>query len=383
MTDAAKMDLGRILTKVQKLIAVAEHPTTSAVEAQAFREQGDALMLKFAIDRAMLEESRPAQDRGQPITSEFALAGADGIAGWVASMLTDMAVHCRCKVRHFTRYDRDSRQWYSTVYGFESDVRYLEIMFTTVRLHMLGILAPKVSDAESLDENAYRLHGAGYNWLEIAKMYGWIKVAGLSYEVKKALQSQRPNIDWSDREYWRNQGTGEVETNTQVGSRVKRAYERACKIRGEKPTKIAANGSETYRYSACQGYISKIAIRLRQMKAASDREAGQSGAVVLASQASRLEDFFREGNKNLYTRCPRCQKLSSNPFECEYCGQFIKDRPEPCERCAAAKSGRCRGHSFGKMKDAPFSRDAYAAGSKHAESADLGGAKLGDRKALD
>jgi hypothetical protein len=64
--------------------------------------------------------------------------------------------------------------------------------------------------------------------------------------------------------------------------------------------------------------------------------------------------------------------MSANIYTCEFCGQFIKDRPEPCKACAASKSGHCRAHPKGaSYKDMPFDNRAYTVGSEHAKSADL------------
>jgi hypothetical protein len=88
-------------------------------------------------------------------------------------------------------------------------------------------------------------------------------------------------------------------------------------------------------------------------------------------RADALEDFFREDAPSDYARCPRCHKLSSDPYKCEYCGQFIADPPE----MRAGKPGRYRA-----PRPAKFNEAAYQRGTRHADSADIGGAKVGGQK---
>jgi hypothetical protein len=107
------------------------------------------------------------------------------------------------------------------------------------------------------------------------------------------------------------------------------------------------------------------------------KDATGSGGSALVLRSDALRDYFREDNAHSYKRCPACQKLSSNPYECEFCGQFIQDPPEACEECAKAKSGHCRKHPKGSSyRNMPFDGNAYQVGAEHAKSADL---MAGDR----
>ena len=174
---------------------------------------------------------------------------------------------------------------------------------------------------------------------------------------------------------YQKRGTGERASYAQAIGTWKNAYGRAVKARGERPKVIPPGGSENYRDSAAAGYVGQIGSRLRRM--ANEQQAGQAGGLVLASAAQDLEDFFREDSPNLYTKCPRCGKLGTNPYECEFCGQFIKDKPQPCEACKNAKSGHCRAHPKGSYRYREANSAAYMAGVAHANTADLGGTKVG------
>jgi len=334
------MELSSLLTKVRGLVALAEHPATPAGEAASARESADRLMLKYAVDEATLDATRPRAERGKPDVIEVDLAGYSGeVSGWVASLAKIVAQHCRCRIRSYTRYDSESRCWMGKVYGFTSDLRYFEVLYTTLRLHMLGVLAPGVRAEESFGANVLRLHDAGYNYLEIAQQYGWRK----SGTIERAGKLQERWVLRSEEGELR-----EEKTNWQLGSLFRGTYLRALKAAGrtDERTYIAAGGARTYRNSAAQGYVTRIRERLGRSASA------QPGAeVVLAGRMDDLDSFFRSENPDLYQEAP--------------------EQP-------ASRQGRSRAY-----KPLPFSEAAYRAGSRHADSADLGGGVGGARRSVE
>jgi hypothetical protein len=375
------MELSKVLSRVNKLIALAEHEGTPPNEAAAAREQADRMMLDYAIEEAQLDAARPAAERMKPDHIDVPVGEYGEIIGHIAGLMNVIAQHCRCLVKHYTYTtlnEQGNYTYFSRVYGYTSDLKYFEILWTSVRLHALGVLAPSIDLSKSVDENAYRLHNAGFNWLDIAGMYGWRKVVNpgiVRREYEREIISEETYDKWLNNkaEIWYSAKEDEYRTNWQLGSGIKRAYHREVAKRGEKPTQLTAGGATTYRKSAARGYSSMIQQRLRRMRA----EATGSGGSALVLRSDAVRDYFREENPSAYARCPRCQKLSSDPYTCEFCGQFIKDPPKACEACAKAKSGHCRAHPKGNSyRDMPFDHNGYAAGAEHARSADL---MAGDR----
>jgi hypothetical protein len=384
--EAGESKLAAILRKVRRLVAIAEHEIadTATAEERAgalqeqdrARAQADALMLQYAIDQAMIADAEPAATRGTPKSIAVPLASEDrtddNLPGYVAWLCSEVAKHCRCLARNYASYDREQKVWISTVYGFSGDVGYFDVLYTTLRLHMLDVVRPSYRASESLELNAYRMHNAGYNWLEICEAMGWRK---LGYD-QHHIRQRHPEMDAaSDKAVWyvRNKGQDneEVATATKIGSEVKRAYHRAVKAKGEQPTVISANGAKTYRRSALEGYVTRIGARLRTVE--DSRDFGSSGALVLANQAERLEDWVRDQHPERYTRCPNCGKLSDSKYDCDRCGHHIEDQPvcPECERLGHP----CRLHKPRKstFKPQPFNQAAYQSGRAHADTADLTG----------
>jgi hypothetical protein len=342
MTEPRKLDLDTVLKRVRQFTAkaeaeiapgaTAEQRAASLVEQQTAREMADRLMTDYAVDRAMADAARPADKRNKPGKLEFAVSGYTEISGYINRLATIVARHCRVQVRLFTNYNRDESCWMATGYGFESDLAYFNILYTTLRLHMVGALVPKVDPTLDLDENCYVLHNAGLNWLEIAALYGWKKTSSEPGDTQPLMYINKD---------------GERKSNWTVGSHYKRAYGRACKAKGEATMVIAASSTATYRESAAQGYISRITQRLARTEAARDPGAG----VALRTSFEEVLAYFKSQNPDLYKE---------------------QAPVEECEQCKKNPSGTCRRHPRGRMlKDRAFSAAGYQAGVKHANAASL------------
>jgi Protein of unknown function (DUF2786) len=311
------MELNRVLELVRKLVAKAES-TDSPDEARALSEQADNLMIKYAIDEAALDASRPPEARAKPAVIEIELTGYSGLLGWVAALAASIARHCGCRVRQYNRYHDGA--WRSKVYGYESDLRYFEIMYTTLRLHMIGALRPRPDSALSLEDNVFSLHSAGLNWFDIAKLYGWYQVMPLPGEPRNVYI----NRNSGDRVGW----------SKSIGQ-YKRAYARACEARGVPKLHVPPSGGDTFRRSAAQGYVSRLDQRLREIR-------GQRVNMnALALRVSDLDEFFRAENPDLF------------------------EEPKPSAEVVKSK-GRPR-----KDRPLPFSESAYGVGVGHANTASL------------
>ena len=352
-------DLSRILKRVQTLLSTADNMTEQAertgvseADAAAFRHEADArrtmadsLMLQYAIKDAGQAADGTIQSKPMIITVD--MGPNSEVISYLAWVMGDLAKHCRCRIRPYAYWADGS--WHAKVYGFESDVRYYELVYTTIRLHMMGVLLPRVDRTESLEENCYRLHSSGYNWLQIAELYNWHKY---SYTFA-GIDGRYPPAEMKVPYYRKTDAGVTFEPATTVGSAYKRAYYRACKEKGEQPQKIAANGTATYRRSAASGYVSMISRRLMIMR--HERTAGTE--LILRSRVDALDLLFREDNPDLFRE------------------------PEPEEDSNGKKGRKPRAVRYRAMT---VNEDAYRRGATHAQGADLSGSSRmgGSRTAL-
>lgn len=275
--DSESVPLDNILRKVRSLIAKAEHESTPPEEAKAAQERADEMMRKYKLEEAELDKSRPAEARSMPEFIHVELADGE-LVGWMARLAELVAVHCDCKIRTYSRYTVNG--WTSKVYGFKSDLRYYEILYTTLRLHMLGALRPGLNPALTVAENAYILHNAGLNWFDMAKLEGWYQVPPLPGEPKVMYVNRR---------------TGERQQWSRCIGKYKQGYAQEIARRGEKWMTISPAGTRTFRENACHGYISRIDQRLRAI-----REKRSQIGNALAIRTDELNEFFKEDNPDLF-----------------------------------------------------------------------------------
>jgi hypothetical protein len=346
----------RLINIAQKLIAMAtadidpaatpEQRAATLHEQALAQERADAIMYKLGIDEILENVSKSAAERAKPgVTDIYMVRGA---LSWHSIRLLDaIAKVTRCKTRHYTRYEGDVSV--SKLYGFESDRKYAEMLYTNLSLHMLGVLAPKIDPALSIQLNVYALHNAGYDWREIAEKYGYtLYDAGM------------PKAFFSKGSPW--EGPTEHIPYGRLSGQYRKLYRAECERQGENPTTIKR--ASTYRSSAAQGYVQRIRDRLYRLENERQAEPGAELAIKVSMQD--LMDFYKEDNPDLFTAGPTIKR-------------------EPCKRCAKAKSGYCREHAPIAYKEPAFSQSAYNAGAAFANRADLGGNRApasSPRKAL-
>lgn len=281
-------NLDNILSKVRGLVAKAEHPDTPDTEARACREKADAMMLQYAIDQAMLRQSQPAAQRMKPgkIKVDVVPAGSP-FEQMFLDLVAVVCDHTRCqplfygagmdaaKLEAYGQYFKDPVIVTATVYGFEGDLKYFEILYTTLLLHMSNGIDPQVDGSLSDQENAYNLHMAGLNWLEIASLYyrrghehGW-------------------NGDKSD--YMR------------YGGYWKRAYRREATKRDESivthPAKFTDAARLNWRQNFAKSYVITLAKRL--WMARNERSTGSE--LVLSADMDAIRKMLEDEHPNVET----------------------------------------------------------------------------------
>jgi hypothetical protein len=336
------MELSQVLKRVRQFVEIAEAPIAEGntpeqvaailIEQASARAMADKLMEEYAIQQAELDAHRPAAARSKPGKINVDLVGDYDILYAIQLLARAVAKSCRCQMRDYA--GQHDGIFFARVYGYESDLRYFEMKYTILRLHMVGALKPSIDPNRSLEDNCYDLHNAGLNWLEIAALYGWRKATYREADDPQPIMYVKGD---------------ERKSNWTVGSHYKRAYLRAIKARGETKLTIAASATETFRRSAADGYTRRIIQRIRDD---AESSTGNSSALVLRSES--LDAFFREDNPDLFVK--------REPYAA----------PEPCPKCAKNKSGSCRDHPLGRTYRAPaFSGAGYARGVRHANTAIL------------
>jgi hypothetical protein len=241
----------KILDKVRKLLERAGHPNTPEAEREACLAMADKLMVKHAIDEAILDSTRSESDRRKPVKREFRAADPDGV--WYIKFRTILAEIGRTvRVRVGLKWNGDV-----VVVGYADDVQYYEDLWTRIYFDFLSKLDPKWNHDLSFEHNVYNFKKAGTKWEAIRN----IAVANGHW------------VDWPD------------------GGALIRAYKRHCRIIGEEPQNHTQRHA-AYRESFAEGFTAEICRRLEQMRADAAEQAGESGALVLYDARQAIDDMW-------------------------------------------------------------------------------------------
>ena len=118
----------RVLDRVRKLLAKAEHPGTPVEEAQAFSAKASELMAAYAIDQALVEAAAPLT--ATPIVREIEV---DAPYAMPRAVLLDRVGRAH-RVRTVIGPDAGSGRRRCTLVGFPVDLDIVEVLFTSMLL---------------------------------------------------------------------------------------------------------------------------------------------------------------------------------------------------------------------------------------------------------
>jgi hypothetical protein len=125
----------KLLDRVRKLLAKAEHPGTPTEEAQAFSAKASALMAEYAIDQALLDAAAPASS-ATPVVRQF---DVDPPYAMPRAVLLDRVARAH-RVRVVIGPDAGSGRRRCTLVGFPVDLEVVEVLYTSLLLQASGAM---------------------------------------------------------------------------------------------------------------------------------------------------------------------------------------------------------------------------------------------------
>jgi hypothetical protein len=237
-----------------------------------------------------------------------------------------LARHCEVRL-HYTRPNWTTYRF--EVVGYEGDVRYFELLWTSAYLMFATRIDPVWDDTISPEENIHRLRRAGHTRKEIAFKAGW---------------------DGED---------------AKARSRVQRIYVTQAKAAGEDPVAAGLGfQARDYRSAYSQAFYNRLSRRLREARDAAN---AAGGVVVLAGRSERVQEAF-------YAHVPAAQPSQDVSTE------FVDPRAN-CAKCKAAKSGFCREHDYLKPRAWTQADEARWQRQQYGQSAQAG--RASGREAAD
>lgn len=120
------IDTAATLSKVRKLLALAEDPGATPAEAEAFTAKATRLMAAYGIDQALLAHATP---HGTQIASRRIHVDAP-YARDKCSLAAAIALHSRCQAVQ----SRRGTEFSMHIFGTDADLIFVEILFTSLLL---------------------------------------------------------------------------------------------------------------------------------------------------------------------------------------------------------------------------------------------------------
>src|SRR6476620_3388504 len=130
-------DTDPILSKVRKLLALAEDPAATEHEAELYTAKATQLIADYGIDRALLACADPASD---PVRDRLVTLDAPYAADKV-DLLATIATRLRCASVRRTRHSDGAKELSVHLFGHASDLERTELLFTSLLLQSATALA--------------------------------------------------------------------------------------------------------------------------------------------------------------------------------------------------------------------------------------------------
>lgn len=248
------------LEQIRALLAKAD-ATTFEGEAAVFRAKADELMTQYAIDQWMLRSTDKEAAIIQKKHFAFEWYATSPRKNELWDLFTDVAFHCRCSVvlGSWTHYFEGQRADRITVVGLESDLAWMDELFTHLLLQLAKELEPKPDPHKSLPENVTDLKHAGLTWKRITELVGM-------------------------QEEWMPDGQN-------VNGKAIAVYKTYCRINGIEQRKVYPS---VWQRSVAYGFVKTIKRRLEEMRR--DQEERQDGARGGNSMALVVRDIREQVN---------------------------------------------------------------------------------------
>lgn len=300
-------DLNATMRRIAGLLAKAES-TSFEAEAATYRAKAEELIRIYRIEEEQLIATGSAGTI-EPIRRTVVITHHSSPFrhqyGWLFA-----AIARHVGVRYAQRWNSETQEHTADVFGYDIDVRLLEMLYNSARLVFAANLEPEVDPKLSDADNVYRLRSAGIERNKIAQML-W------GADLGKAGHS----------------------AHAKVGA----LYRQACNARGEDATVSGRRVSaSTYREVYAREFVSQVEWRLRVARDAADAAVG---ALVSVDRGKRVDEAF-------YTAYPRLRPTPPKPA--------ADDQP------TKARKGRERGLTKAQM--AYFERNYYGPTAQAARS---------------
>lgn len=311
----------RVLRIIQGLLNQADDKGATPQEQASFRAQAEKLMQQYRIDES---EAIARGDAPSLVPTSRTLLVHPFSSPWSTeywNLASYVLHHVGIQAASLRTYDEETGRWYwaMDMVGYDSDLQFAEMLFTSIRLYFSTRMEPQYDRTESDQDNVYRMRNAGMTRDAIAAAMGWLDGS-----------NGQPKL-----------------TPSAAADKASKLYGTACRERGAHPVLLGKGTSmKVYRQQYAESFTSEIWWRLREARNAVDTE---RGALVLADRKAKVDEAFYEKYPQYR---PSTTPAVANPVKEETDAQrrrrearWQREQQEANERrnSAAGRAGRTAG----------------------------------------
>lgn len=239
----------KILSRVQKLLDKANAEGTTEAERQSYLDKADELMIKHAIDDAMLMSTMKKEDRRKPVQDRFQAADANA-PHWEKFRTVLLMIANLHRVRSAFHYDGSV-----TLVGYFEDVEYVKMKWLNVYLHFSQTINPRWNTGISPEQNAYNFHRSGTAWTEVEQI---ARSNGCKWNIKQ----------------------------------LRAGYRVYCESIGEEPTRMTQRNF-AYKESFAEAFRTRICARIAELIEERDKMTSEAGALVAVKDLGiEIDELF-------------------------------------------------------------------------------------------
>ncbi len=345
-------------------------------EADSYRKKADALMTMYAIETFELKDQHH-DEYEEPELRRFDY-GKVGVPIFDESLSDLFYIVAKANRCEFSFYGYG----HSYIVGFPSDLDYVDLLFTGVRIHLSGSIQPHVDPTQSYIENLYVLKSAGLKWIrvydELLPHYpdhfkGALVPGDKVMEAFNEHCVRNGTMEFDEfmaRAYsasgWRQVGNDVYEKvmPRKIGVRFTGEYARHCEETGKDRN---MSNPATYQKNFVPAYVARIRERFREMQ--EDRQTiidREEKGLVLADRHGDVLEKLYESNPEKRPHPKDC--------DCDRCHASRCMDPK-CKRPLCVEMRKPVKYRAQRNSSSKFDSKAWAAGQKAANSADLNGSR--------
>lgn len=322
----------KILTRVQKLLDKANAEGTTEAERQLFLDKADDLMIKHAIDDAMLQATMSKEERRAPVSDRFHAADANA-PHWEKFRTVLLMIANLHRVRSAFHWDGSV-----TLVGYFEDVEYVKMKWLNVYLHFSQTINPRWNTDLSPEQNAYNFHRSGTAWTEVEEI---AKEHGCSWNIKQ----------------------------------LRAGYRVYCGTIGEEPTRMTQRNF-AYKESFAEAFRTRICTRIAELIEDRDKQTSEAGALVAVKDLGiEIDEMYYDLFPNLDPRkiaADRAAREEQKRREAEAHQRWLESLT-PTERAKYDREQEAQAR-----KDARYNKQYWArVDRENAKNRDLDGLRNG------